>query len=116
MINNLGLTPPADRPRQQTPLNQLGLIESGAFATNSTLANRIDELFLFNDAATGINKATSATYYYSGGAWRKFGGGATAGEDHGGDVIPAGSALLIRKGQTATGADQLWKNTPTYNP
>jgi hypothetical protein len=36
----------------------------------------------------------------------------TAG-DHGSDIIPAGSGIIIRKGTTAAGT-QFWQNTPTY--
>jgi uncharacterized protein (TIGR02597 family) len=93
-------------------LNDLGLIDSGAFLSSPNQFNRIDQLFVFDNAAPGINKAPSGTYYFSGGAWRKFGQPITT--DFGNDLIPAGAGFIIRKGATATGATSLWKNSPTY--
>ena len=93
-------------------LNDLGLISSGAFAASPSSFNRVDQLFVFNNSAVGINKSASATYYYFNGAWRKFGQAATI--DAGNDVIPAGSGFIIRKGATANGATALWHNAPTY--
>ena len=34
--------------------------------------------------------------------------------DHGGDVIPAGSAILIRKAKTESDTTVFWINAPTY--
>ena len=93
-------------------LNDLGLISSGAFAASPNSFNRVDQLFVFDNSAAGINKSASATYYYFNGAWRKFGQATTI--DAGSDVIPAGSGFIIRKGATATGATVFWQNAPTY--
>ena len=92
-------------------LNDLGLITSGAFASSASQFNLVDQLFVFNNAATGINKSASATYYYSNSAWRKFGFPNT---DAGNDTIPAGAGFVIRKGATGNGLTQFWQNTPTY--
>lgn len=96
----------------EVKLNDLGLISSGAFVASPNAFNRVDQLFLFDNSTTGLNKSAGATYYYLNGAWRKFGQPATA--DFGTDVIPAGSGFIIRKGATATGATVLWQNAPTY--
>jgi uncharacterized protein (TIGR02597 family) len=93
-------------------LNDLGLISSGAFVSSPNQFNRIDQLFVFDNTATAINKSPSATYYYSNSAWRKFGASPTA--DFGTDTIPAGGGFLIRKGVTANGSTAFWQNAPTY--
>jgi uncharacterized protein (TIGR02597 family) len=95
-------------------LDNLGLITSGAFASSPSQFNRIDQLFVFDNAASGINKSASGTYYYANGHWRKFGQDPTA--DFGPDVIAAGTGFVIRKGATVDGATQFWVNdhSPTY--
>ena len=93
-------------------LNDLGLISSGAFAASPSSFNRVDQLFVFDNSAVGINKSASATYYYFNNAWRKF--GQSPAIDAGTDVIPASSGFMIRKGATASGATVYWQNSPTY--
>ena len=105
--NFVSVTRPLD-----VSLDNLGLISSGAFASSPSPFNRIDQLFVFNNAATGINKSASGTYYYFNSHWRKFGQASTI--DFGTDTIAAGTGFVIRKGATATGAAQFWTNTPTY--
>lgn len=75
-----------------------------------------DELLVFDNSAAAFNKQPSALYYYSEGpgkkaGWKLFGDGSA---DHGDDVIPAGSAIVIRKAKTAAGATVFWTNAPTY--
>ena len=106
--NFVSVTRPVD-----VALNDLGLITSGAFAASSSAASRTDELLVFNNAAPGINKSASATYYYLNNGWRKF--GQNPATDFGTDVIPAGNGFVIRKA-TGTGATAFWQNSPTYNP
>lgn len=93
-------------------LDDLGLITSGAFASSPSVGGRTDQLFVFNNAATGINKSTSGTYFYMNGAWRKFGQDPTV--NFGTDTIPAGHGFLIRKAITGTGVTAFWQNSPTY--
>ena len=93
-------------------LDNLGLITSGAFASSPSQFNRIDQLFLFDNAAAAINKSANATYYYANSHWRRFGQDPTA--DFGTDTIPAGVGFVIRKGITGNGATQFWQNAPTY--
>lgn len=93
-------------------LDNLGLISSGAFASSSSVFNLIDQLFVFNNSAAGINKSASATYYYMNGHWRKFGQDPAV--DFGADIIAAGTGFVIRKGATVDGATQFWVNAPTY--
>jgi hypothetical protein len=59
----------------------------------------------------------SAAYYYFAAysvrdaGWRLVGSGLA---DHDNDVIPAGSAIVIRKAKSATGQTTFWTNAPTY--
>ncbi len=92
-------------------LNDLGLISSGAFASSPNALNRTDQLFVFNNAATGINKSAATTYFYSNGAWHTT---ADTSGDHGSDLIKAGAGFIIRKAATGNGAAQYWTNAPTY--
>ncbi len=75
-----------------------------------------DQLLLFDNAQVATNKTPSAVYYYLDGVgktagWKLSGDGLT---DHGNDIIPAGTALVIRKAKTAGGATVFWTNAPTY--
>jgi uncharacterized protein (TIGR02597 family) len=97
-------------------LNQTGLGPSDGSFVGTTQANKLkDQLMLFNNAQVRHNKRASAIYYYftgtGGPAWRIVNGGTT---DHGNDIIPPGSAILLRKFKTRTGATVFWTNPPTY--
>jgi uncharacterized protein (TIGR02597 family) len=89
---------------------------SGSFAATSSTRNFQDQLFIYNNAQVTTNKSPSATYYYisngSNVGWRLFGDATTT--DHGEDLIPAGSALTIRKAASPAGFTDFWQNTPTY--
>ncbi len=76
-----------------------------------------DQLLLFDNSVAAINKQPTAVYYYSAGrgergSWRLIGD--PVGGDHGNDMIPAGSAILLRKAKTATDTTVFWINAPTY--
>jgi uncharacterized protein (TIGR02597 family) len=92
-------------------LRDLNLVASGAFTPTTAIRNVQDQLFLYNNAATGINKSASAVYFYMNGIWQLAGG--TLNADAGSTTIPAGAAILIRKGGT-TGSTVFWANQPTY--
>jgi uncharacterized protein (TIGR02597 family) len=75
-----------------------------------------DQLLLFDNTQAAFNKAPSAVYYYlvSGDraeGWKLVGDGLA---DHSSDIIPAGSAMLIRKSRTSDGHTAFWTNAPTY--
>lgn len=95
-----------------TTLNALGLGGTAAFmsSTSTTLLGRRDQLLVFDNAATGINKSASATYFYHNGIWKIQGGGDT---DRGADVIPAGAGFIVRKYQSAGGTAN-WDNNASY--
>ena len=68
-----------------------------------------DQLLVFDNSQSGFNKPPRAIYIFSDG-W-KLSTDLTA--DHGNDLIPAGSALLVRKGATSDGTI-FSNNSPTY--
>ncbi len=105
-------------------LNQTGLGPAdGSFvATPPMQLNREtklaikDQLLVFDNSQAAFDKQPSAVYYYSEGpgkkaGWKLIGDGSA---DHGDDVIPAGSAMVIRKARTAGGATVFWTNAPAY--
>ncbi len=93
-------------------LNDLNLIGGGAFtpSVGTHSGSVYDQLLLFDNTTAAINKTAAAFYYYYAGAWRQEGYSG----DHGGDVIPAGAAILIRKYGAASATTQNWSNPPTY--
>jgi uncharacterized protein (TIGR02597 family) len=105
-------------------LNQTGLSpKDGSFIPtleDQSLGPRFsvkDQLLLFDNSVAAFDKQPSAVYYYGQGlaqrgGWRLF-GDPLAG-DHGNDVIPAGSAMLLRKAKTASDGTVFWINAPTY--
>lgn len=83
----------------------------GSFVTN-------DQLLLFDNSQALINKAPSFIYYYDtqasiGAGWRLTGDAVT---DRGNDVIPPGSAMVVRKASTAGGQTVFWTNSPPVQP
>lgn len=104
--NPVGLSVPVDR-----TLSQLGLNSSAFVPSTSNLASgRGDELLVFDNAQAVKNKAASAIYFYNG-FWRK--SGATS-ADQGSTVIPAGSAIVIRKKAQASASVVDWNLAYTY--
>lgn len=90
-------------------LNDLGLISSGAFTPSTSVLGlgRKDQLLVFNNASIGINKASSATFFYYSGTWRNT---ASAGVDAGTTTIPAGAGIIIRKSSGTSASSTFWKN------
>ena len=97
-------------------LNQTGLSPAdGSFVGTPRPNSLRDQLLLFNNAQVKHNKKPSAIYFYYTGTgpstgWKLKGAGTA---DHGNDLIPAGSAIVIRKARTAGGASVFWTNVPT---
>jgi uncharacterized protein (TIGR02597 family) len=104
-------------------LNQTGLSPNdGSFvATPGEIGGEKfavkDQLLLFDNSVAAINKQPGAVYYYSA-AWGETGSWRLVGDplagDHGNDLIPAGSAMLLRKAKTASDTTVFWINAPTY--
>jgi uncharacterized protein (TIGR02597 family) len=93
-------------------LDQMNLVESGAFVTSpsASLTQRKDELLVYDNSVTQLNKIPSVAYYHTGGNWRKS-GTSTSQNDQ---IIPAGAGFVIRKFQTANGFTFIWDNTPSF--
>ena len=77
-----------------------------------------DQLLLFDNTQIAINKPPSATYFYdvqpnNGGGWRLLGDAVT---DHGNDVIPAGTGMVVRKAAKAGAPTVFWTNSPPVYP
>lgn len=94
-------------------LNTCGLSTTdGSFVATTSARSFKDEILLYNNAQVGMNKSFSAIYYYMNNAWRSLNDLSTV--DHGSDVIPAGSAVVIRKAANGTGQTAFWTNPPNY--
>jgi len=74
---------------------------------NSFVQN--DQLLLFNNARRQLDKHAYRVYTYNDG-WRLASDPAV---DHGKDVIPAGSAMIVRKA-VSLDSPVFWTNSPTY--
>jgi uncharacterized protein (TIGR02597 family) len=93
-------------------LNNCGLNPAdGSFTATTSTRSFKDELFLYSNSQIGFNKSASSLYYYMNNGWRLIGDAVTT--DHGTDLIPAGSAITIRKA-SGSGQTAFWINTPTY--
>jgi uncharacterized protein (TIGR02597 family) len=93
-------------------LDQLNLVESGAFLSSSSVSvrDRKDQLFIFDNQTMLVNKSPSQAYFYTNGNWRTTGN--TNSQNH--VIIPAGTGVVIRKHRTSTGATSFWNNLPSY--
>lgn len=109
--NSIALIRPIDLPLQSTGLSPA----AGNFVASQSALSIQDQLLCFDNAQVAMNKSASKSYYYlSNGTstgWRLAGAPVT--EDRGRDLLPAGSALLIRKA-VADGATRFLTNSPTY--
>ena len=95
-------------------LNDSGLIASGAFvpSTGTTIPTRKDELYIFDNSLTNIQKAAGNPYYYlsTDSTWRKVGGGTT--NYAASNIFQPGAGYFIRK--AAAAVTPVWTNSPTY--
>jgi len=115
--NSVSMVRPLD-----VSLNNSGLNPTdGSFVATTLTRSFKDQLLVFNNGLATLNKSPSAVYFYSNNVngstnnvgWRLVGDNTT---DHGPDLIPAGSAIIIRKAAngTASPATVFWTNAPTY--
>ncbi|MEY2487455.1 MAG: hypothetical protein QOH39_3103 [Verrucomicrobiota bacterium] len=113
--NAVAMVRPIDVKLSDTGLNSA----DGSFVATTSLRTIKDELLLFNNSSATLNKAPTTAYFYaniSGNVgWRKV-GDADLTTPHDNDLIPAGSAIIIRKSPTGTGQSStaFWLNAPTY--
>ena len=99
-------------------LNALGLHpDDNSFQASPSLGELTDELLVYDNTQVAFNKAASTIYYYidsgSNVGWRLVGDPPT--KDHGSDVLPAATALTIRKAAVGiTTSASVWSNSPNY--
>ena len=92
-------------------LSELGFTDSSFMqSTGKTTAGRRDTLLVINKTGSGINRSPSKVYFKFGGEWFDTSATATAVDP----VIPAGSALVIRKYQS-DGFDKVLVNNPNFS-
>lgn len=93
-------------------LDNLNLGGTAGFmsSTNTLASGRRDQLIVFDNNISALNKSASATYFYYGG-WKKVSSGMT---NYGTATIPAGSGFIIRKYQSGTGSTSKWVNKALY--
>lgn len=101
------------RPKEVS-LDDCGLIASGAFVASASPLSRKDQLYVFDNSATGTNKSATAIYYFYNNAWRKVGQPVTA--NFGAELIfKAGTGVIVRKAANGVAdATSAWLNNPTY--
>jgi uncharacterized protein (TIGR02597 family) len=104
--NYCTISRPAD-----TKLSEMGFIDSSFVqSTSKTTAGRRDTLLVIDKTGSGINRSPSKVYFKFGGAWYDTSATATAVDP----LIPAGSAMVIRKYQS-DGFDKVLVNNPNYS-
>lgn len=104
-----------------TTLDGSNLYQSGAFTGQSVFFGGTgDQLLVYDNTASGTDKAASKTYFYyngsaAGGAgWRQLGEPFTA--LHNTDVLKAGAGFIVRKRGTATPTSVVWNYRPIITP
>ena len=91
-------------------LSEIGFADTNFLqSTSKTTAGRRDTLLVIDKTGTGINRSPSKVYFKYGGQWFDTSATATAVDP----VIPAGSAMVIRKYQ-GDGFDKVLVNNPNY--
>ena len=97
-------------------LKDLGLSPTlGPFTATTSTLNYKDQIYLYDNTTTVLNKSPSTVYFWftsgTNNGWRITGDNST---DRGSDVVPAGSAIIIRRSVTAGGVTTFWPNSPTF--
>jgi len=105
--NHLALQRPVD-----IRIDQLNLIESGAFtpSNGTSLRNRKDVVFLYDNSKADVNRSADKTLYHDGTTWRNAQGDIEASDQ----IVPASAGFIIRKASSATPVTIFWQNQPTY--
>jgi uncharacterized protein (TIGR02597 family) len=102
-------------------LHQTGLFESGAFvgSPSHSLAQRQDELLVWDNSVIGHDKAATLSYYYytgttgAGPGWRLAGDSATKRDDTD-TVINRNLGVVVRKKGTSSPGTVFWVVVPPY--
>jgi uncharacterized protein (TIGR02597 family) len=92
-------------------LADAGLVTSGAIRNSPDVENPVDLLLVYNQNSNGLNPASSASYFYTNGSGLLPAGWYANGTFEAADnvQIPAGAAIVIRKG---AGTSSVTKFTP----
>jgi uncharacterized protein (TIGR02597 family) len=97
----VGLARPTDYKLSEIGFTDTNFLQS----TGTTAATRRDQILVYTTAGSGINRAPTAIYFKTAGTWRATTSSTTAVDP----VIPAGSAIIVRKYQS-DGNDRLVVN------
>jgi len=97
-----GLPRPTDYKLSEIGLDDTNFLQS----TGTTTLTRRDQILVYSTTGSGINRSPTAVYFKTGGTWRS----TTASSTPVDPVIPAGSAMIIRKYQS-DGNDKVVVNT-----
>jgi uncharacterized protein (TIGR02597 family) len=87
-----GLARPTDYKLSEIGLDDTNFMQS----TGTTTGTRRDQILVYSTTGSGINRSPTAVYFKTGGTWRA----TTASTTPVDPVIPAGSAMIIRKYQS----------------
>lgn len=88
------------------PASQAGV----SFVASASTLSRQTEIYFYDPAGTGINRAPSAGYFFYNGAWRKIGGAVATSYNN--VVIPPDTYILQRNKAAATTLTQLGRVHP----
>ena len=97
----VGLARPTDYKLSEIGLDDTNFMQS----TGTTTATRRDQVLVYSTTGSGINRSPTAVYFKTGNTWRATTASTTAVDP----VIPAGSAIIVRKYQS-DGNDRIVMN------
>lgn len=93
-------------------LSDLDLDATFSDSSSTSASSRTDELFVYDNVASGFNKPPAAKYFKVAGQWRLDDGATYPVADS--VELPPSSGILIRKSATGTGSTVHWVNYPRY--
>src|SRR6266513_903883 len=86
-------------------------LDSNGLAPIDTSFLQGDQLLLFDNMQAQIGKQPNKIYTFNDG-WRL----SSDNRDHSKDIVPAGSAMIMRRAAKSGGGTVYWMNAPTYVP
>lgn len=93
-------------------LDGTSLIQSGAFKQSPSAFSPADQLFVYNNSLSGLNKSAAGTYFYvTNSGWRKQGD--TINNYGTSNVLSPGAGFVIRKA-SGSASTFVFTNSPTY--
>lgn len=91
---------------------QLGGTAAFVSSVSPAAGGRRDELLVFNNSATGINKSAADTYFYFNNGWRRQGSPVTV-DFSNSNVVNGATGFLLRKYEGTPGSVN-WTTIPVY--